>query len=172
MAIARARPTRLRMPPDSDAGFNCSTPLEPDPVQPLRTRWRISASASCVVLAQRQRHVLAHRHRVEQRRALEQHAEPRGALRSGRPPRSPTISSPSTSIEPASGSHEPDDVLEQDALAGAARPEHHHGLAVADVEVDAVEHRLAARSACAARGSRSCHRSALKITRNSTVAST
>ena len=39
---------------------------------------------------------------------------------------------------------EPDDVLEEHALAGARGPEQRHGLALLDREVDAVEHHLLA----------------------------
>src|SRR5260221_6100 len=93
------------------------------------------------VLDQAQPDVLAHRHRVEQRRTLEQH---------------PELDADAVELALATadhllaldfdrarvGLHQADDVLEEDALPGPARPQHHHRLALLDVEVQAVEHLL------------------------------
>ena len=47
--------------------------------------------------------------------------------------------SPCTSTSPESGIEQPDDVLDQDALAGARGAEHHRDLVVGQAQVEAVE---------------------------------
>ena len=74
------------------------------------------------VLAQRQRDVLAHGQRVEQRPALEQHAEALAHARAARAPCRPTTSSPSTSMVPASGCMSPMMCLSRTLLPVPLRP--------------------------------------------------
>ena len=121
---------------------------EPHPLEPLaHPPAHLGLVQVARVLAQRQRHVLAHRHRVEQRRALEQHPEAPAhrvqlAARSG--PRSPRRRS---RIEPASGFISPMMCLSSTLLPVPLGPSTTSVSPVAHVEVDAVEHLLARRAA-------------------------
>ena len=96
------------------------------------------------MLQQAERDVLPDRQAVEQRGALEQHAELLHDLLARAARRAPITSSPSISIEPRSGSQDAEDALQQHRLAGARAADHHDQLALGDVEIDAVQHLLGA----------------------------
>ena len=74
--MARASAARRSMPPESWPGRRSSTFSRPTDASCSRTRVGISCSVASRVLAQRQGEVVEHRHGVQQRAALEQHAEP------------------------------------------------------------------------------------------------
>ena len=120
------------------------------------------------MLAQRHRHVLAHAHRIEQRRALEQHAEATAddvQLALAQPHDLFAVDLDRTRVR----LHQPEDVLQEDALARAARSQHDDRLPLADVEVDAVEHLLLAQPL--AESADRDHFESAKMMRNSTLAS-
>ena len=105
-AIARASPARFRMPPDSVRRHLVELLAPGRRRRAFRARARESPLAPAGVATHRERDVLAHRDRVEQRRVLEQeahlapHAESSG-------PSSALISSPSTNTRPLSGRTRP-----------------------------------------------------------------
>ena len=95
------------------------------------------------MLAQRQPDVLADGERIEQRRALKQHAEALAHLVEVVLLQAHDLLA--VDLDRALvGRHQANHVLEKHALAGAAAPHHHDALSLADVEIDAIEHLLGA----------------------------
>ena len=91
------------------------------------------------VLAQRQGHVLRHRHRVEQRAGLEQNAEVLADL--VHPLRVQLGDVPPEQVDLATlDLIRTDHAAQQRALAAPGAPHHHHRLSLVDVERHAVEH--------------------------------
>ena len=94
------------------------------------------------VLAEGQGHVLGQRHRVEQGRALEHHPDPA-------PDRVEAALAElidAAAVEPdlaAIDLEQADQVLDRHRLADARRPDDEQDLALADVEIHALQHRLA-----------------------------
>ena len=106
-AMARARPTRFCMPPDSSAGIRLGDlGRQADLRQLLRSALRLRLARGRCRLAgeQAEGDVLPDRQAVEQRAALEQHAELAAQLVHGGRATAPTTSSPSIWIEPLSAS--------------------------------------------------------------------
>ena len=77
---ARARPARLRMPPEISLGNLSSSPARPTISSFSMTMLRIVALLFPGVLAQRKRRVVVEVHRTEQRAVLEHHPEQRADL--------------------------------------------------------------------------------------------
>ena len=135
------QPDALAHPSREGCGLHLLDLLEPHPLETLDHPPLDRLLVEVGVLAQRQRHVLPDRHRVEQRRTLEHHAEllpdlvelallaPHDLL-------------PVHLDRSLVGHHQPQDVLEQDALPGAARADDHDALAGAHLEIDAVQNLL------------------------------
>src|SRR4029079_18074805 len=91
-----------------------------------------------VLVGDAQTDVLEHVHRVEQSAVLEHVADVRAHLGQVLPAQLADLAVVHDD-GPAVGTDEADDVLEQDALAGAGGPEQGHRLTLADVEVDPVQ---------------------------------
>ncbi len=142
-AIARAKPTRRRMPPESCEGSGRrSRRAAPAPGTPRPAR-RISSLRLLGQALQGEGDVLPDRHRVEERALLEGHAE-----------LAPELGERAV-VEPGDrhavdldragvGLQQPDDVLQEHALARPRGADDDHRLALGDVEVDAVQHHLGA----------------------------
>ena len=115
--MARASPTRLRIPPDSSAGAH--------PLDDLGFRQ--------VPVPQPQRHVFGHGHRVEQGGELEHVAD---VPAHGVELRAVELGDHSAVNDdlPGVGVQQPDDVFQHDALARPRIPDEHQGLAVAHRE--------------------------------------
>jgi hypothetical protein len=90
---------------------------------------------------QRKGDVVENGHRVEERAFLERHPEllaDLGALAVGKGPEVTAVHENPAGVR----SDQPDQVLQENALAGAGRPDDDERLAFGDRQVDAVEHRL------------------------------
>ena len=102
--MARARPTRLRMPPERSDGERLATSApRPTPWRAFRPRCLVALLARhAAALDEAEGDILPNRQAVEQRGALKQHRELLEHRSRARPRRCVT-SSPSTKICPASG---------------------------------------------------------------------
>ena len=120
-AIARARPARLRMPPGQRRRHlvDIRAPGRPRRASPAPARGSRCRPVPGVP-PQRERDVLAHRDRIEERGVLEQEARSAAARATARGPCSALISSSSHEHASRVGLHQADDVPQRDALAGAA----------------------------------------------------
>ncbi len=128
------------MPPDSSAGFKPSTSsASPTSASRASTACRISASGSPGVLAERERNVLGDRHAIEQRRLLEEEAEPR-------PFSSEVLLFQTSEIPPVeidgapAGPLQGDDRLQQHRLPAATLADDGNSLAAVDCQIDVPEH--------------------------------
>ena len=121
-AMARARPTRFCMPPESSAGISSPT-SGPGRPWPGLDRLGLGRRGRPLRGEQAEGDVLPDRQAVEQGRALEQHAELAGSRPSWRA--TPTTSSPSILDRAAVRRHQAEDALDQHRLAGARAADHH-----------------------------------------------
>ena len=128
-AIARAKPTRRRMPPESSEGRFSSTLGRWTISRHSRTRSRTSRRRAARA-AQRKGDVVEDRHRIEERPLLEGHAELLAHRGCARRVESAQKSSPSTKTLPESGRISPIRCFEQHALAGAGRAHDDERLAL------------------------------------------
>src|SRR5712691_5035884 len=90
-------------------------------------------------------HVLFHRQRIKEGPALKEHAE---ALPDTRQATAPALMDvlPIHQYLPTIGPYESDEVLEEHTLACTAAPNDRQNLAMPDVEAQAIEHHLAAKT--------------------------
>ena len=165
-AIARASATRFCMPPDNSRGRQIQNiDAQPDGGEFLGGQFTGGCAAEMAMadaLDEREGDILPDRQAVEQRRALEQHADLaaqpfRGcARRAGH----------RFAIDrdgPGVGLHQAEDAFEQHGFARARAADHHQRFAGCDLQIEAVEHDLAAEAISTGRGSRFwawgfCHR--------------
>ena len=142
-AIARAIAARFCMPPLTSAGKLSAKSFSPTSSSFIRAIRSIASSGSVGVFLQRQTDVLRERHRAEQRPALVRNADaaqcrkPLVALGGG----------DVDAIEPDMALHrrmQPDQMLEQRALAAARTAEDREYLAVLHLEIQVVQDRIAA----------------------------
>ena len=142
-AMARARPTRFCMPPDSSAGERFATSAPSPTLASFSSAIsRASRARDAAALDQAEGDVLPDRQAVEQRAALEQHAEFRAAALRACAPLIWVTSSPSTRIVPASGRMMPSTHLIVTDLPVPEPPMMTSEFAFVDDEIDAVEHDL------------------------------
>ena len=146
-AMARARPTRFCMPPESSAGHSSATsaPGRPGPACERHAPWpRRAPSAPC---DQAEGDVLPHRQAVEERRALEQHAELAQHALAARAAQLDHLLA--VDLDGAAvGLHQPEDAFQRHRLAGAGAADDHHRIRHGDLEVDAIQHALRAEAPC------------------------
>ena len=135
--MARPMATRCCCPPRELGGMALEELLEPEELRRLAHPF-LDAAPGRAAHAKRETEVLAHRHVRVQRIALEHHRHVAVARRHV--------------VHPAAADQDFafGDALEaghhaqERRLAGARRPHQHHELAVGDVQIDAVQHRVLA----------------------------
>ena len=142
-ASARARPARLRMPPESAAGILSYSSSRPTDASFRVARSVISAIAELRVPAQRERDVLADADRIEQGGVLKQEADLAPHARQVRAFQRADLV-PFDEHAAAIRPHQADDVPEGHALPGPAAAEDDEAAAARDVERDVVEDRAGA----------------------------
>ena len=135
-AIARAMPTRLRMPPDSSAGKRSLDAGQVDEVERLVDALRDLALGQLLLLAQPHRDVLADGERVEQRGELEDVADARAQRVELAARQLGHVEAVDQDLAGV-GLEQADDVLDRDGLAGARVADDDHRLALGDVEGEA-----------------------------------
>ena len=118
-AMARAKPTRRRMPPESSDGRFAATSGSWTSSRHSSTRGPDLGRRAAAGAAQRKGDVVEDAHRVEEGALLEGHPELLAHARCARTPSSAQKSWPSTKTCAGVGPEERDQVLEQHALAGA-----------------------------------------------------
>ena len=142
-AIARASATRFCMPPDSSAGRNAATSgTEPDRGELLQRDVARLRPRHAAPLDQAERDILPYAERIEQRAALEQHAEFAHQPVAGgaaQPDRLDAVDPDRAGIGP----EQAEDALDQHRFAGAGAADDDEALAGAAGDIDAVEHALA-----------------------------
>ena len=140
-AMARARPARLRIPPDRSAGILSNSRSSPTSASLALTRRRISCSGRSRVTPQRKRDVVANRHRIEERRALKEkpHALD-GPADKIAARRAPAMSCPSTNTWPSSGFTSPMMCRSVTLLPVPLRPRRQKARDLRNIERDIVEH--------------------------------
>ena len=134
-AIERASATRFFIPPESSEGIFRCVPARPT-IESFSATVSGSPRESSCVLRERERDVLLHVHRVEERPALEEHREPapdRGELLLGKRHHG-LAEHPHVSRV---GLRQPVDVSQRDALARPRGPQDADHLAAEDLQVDA-----------------------------------
>ncbi len=135
---ARAKPARLRIPPESSFGIFSSASARPDLAQAAVDDLADLVLALVGVLAQREGDVVEDVHRAEQGAVLEQQAELLAHLEQlvvGHVRDRLAVDEHVARVRV----EQPDDVLDQHRLAGSRRAEHHRDLVVGQAEVEAVE---------------------------------
>ena len=140
---ARARPARLRMPPEISPGSLSSVPSETDEVQLLHHDVADLGLGLLGVLAQREGDVVVEVHRAEHRAVLEQHAEQLADLVElllGAGGDVDALDHDAALV----GLEQADDGLEEHRLAGAGGAEHDADLAGGDGEGDVAPDELLA----------------------------
>ena len=139
--MARASPTRLRMPPDSSAGYFFSMLKSPSECSLSRTISRISARSSWRRRCshQREQHVLLDGEGVEERRVLEEHAELRADPVELEVAHRHDVLAVDEDLA-AVRLEQPDQVLHQHRLPRARPADDHVDLAALDLQVDAAQH--------------------------------
>ena len=142
-AMARARPTRFCMPPESSAGDRSPTlAARPTCASTSAALSRAGAAGDALLRQQLEADILPDRQAVEQRAVLEQHADAVVQRLALAPRHRASTSRPSTSISAGIGLDQAEDALDRHRLAGARAAQDHHRVPGADVEVDAVQHLL------------------------------
>ena len=120
-------------------------PLQADAVQHVRHRLGNLCRRLPRLLPQGKRHVVGHRERIEQRAALEQHAETFADARQASSPRPMQVFSRHHNGA-AVRWQQADEGFQQHAFAGAAAADDGQHLAGHDVEVHAAQHHLIAKT--------------------------
>ena len=128
---ARARPARLRMPPEISPGSLSSAAEQPDEVDLLHHDGLDLGLGLLGVLAQGEGHVVVEVHRAEHGAVLEQHTEELADLVElllGARRDVDALDHHAAAV----GLEQSDDGLQENRLAGAGRAEHHADLARRD----------------------------------------
>ena len=141
MTSARAMATRFFMPPERSLGILSSVPFSPTSSSFSATMFEISSGDFSRCSVEVKPDVFADGERIEQRAGLEdeRHAVFGGDFR--------RLDGFAVDEDFAGVRRfQPDEVLEQNALAAAARPHDDENFAGLDVEINALEHFLAVKT--------------------------